>query len=167
MQPSVHKMTLVLAPFFAHALGGDLQSQLPVTITLVMGAFVAGLAVTRVRRRSTLLRVGLGISATHVLVWMGMSFFDPSAVWDDSFWRTIIFLSAHGIAVGFLFSGLLPVIEYIFSINGMGKLSFDAILSRDYPVIMAITTITAMLTLVGILVSDLLYSVVDPRITAE
>ena len=55
------------------------------------------------------------------------------------------------------------IVEYIFSIDGMGRLSFDAILSRDYPVIMAITTFAAVLTLLGILVSDLLYGAADPR----
>ena len=59
------------------------------------------------------------------------------------------------------------IIESIFSIPGMGQLSFNAVLSRDYPVIMAVTTISAMLTLFGILLSDLLYALVDPRITFE
>lgn len=59
------------------------------------------------------------------------------------------------------------IIEFIFSINGMGKLGFDAILARDYPVIMAITTFSALLTLVGILLSDIMYGVVDPRIRQE
>lgn len=59
------------------------------------------------------------------------------------------------------------IIEYIFSINGMGRLGFDAILARDYPVIMAVTTFGALLTLLGILVSDLLYGFADPRISHE
>ena len=59
------------------------------------------------------------------------------------------------------------IIESIFSIPGMGQLSFNAVLFRDYPIIMAVTTISAMLTLFGILLSDLLYAVVDPRITFE
>ena len=73
-----------------------------------------------------------------------------------------------------LVANLLPamiggavIVEFIFSIQGMGKLGFDAILARDYPVIMAITTFSALLTLLGILVSDLLYSVVDPRVRVE
>lgn len=73
-----------------------------------------------------------------------------------------------------LLGNLLPrmiggsvIVEYIFSIDGMGKLGFDAILSRDYPVIMAITTASAVLTLLGILVSDLLYGVVDPRVRVQ
>ena len=56
------------------------------------------------------------------------------------------------------------IVESIFSIPGMGKLSFDAILSRDYPVIMGIFTISSFLTLIGFLISDILYVIVDPRI---
>jgi peptide/nickel transport system permease protein len=59
------------------------------------------------------------------------------------------------------------IIESIFSIPGMGQLGFEAVLSRDYPVIMAITTISALLTLVGLLLSDLLYAALDPRIKLE
>jgi hypothetical protein len=73
-----------------------------------------------------------------------------------------------------LMGNLLPaliggsvIVEYIFNIQGMGLLGFDAILQRDYPVIMAITTFSAFLTLMGILLSDILYSVVDPRVSQE
>jgi len=59
------------------------------------------------------------------------------------------------------------IIESIFSIPGMGKLGFDAILSRDYPVIMGDATISAFLTLIGILAADITYTLVDPRITFE
>ncbi|MGQ9671269.1 MAG: ABC transporter permease [Desulfosoma sp.] len=59
------------------------------------------------------------------------------------------------------------IIESIFSIPGMGQLGFEAVLSRDYPVIMAITTISALLTLVGLLLSDVLYAVLDPRIQLD
>lgn len=71
-------------------------------------------------------------------------------------------------------AGLLPeliagsiVIESIFGIPGMGLLSFDAILYRDYPVINAILFFSAALTLLGILAADLLYAVVDPRISYD
>ncbi|MEW6774957.1 MAG: ABC transporter permease [Bdellovibrionota bacterium] len=73
-----------------------------------------------------------------------------------------------------LLAGLLPelfggsvIIETIFSIPGMGKLGFEAIRSLDYPLIMAITTISALLTLMGILIADVLYVVADPRISFE
>jgi peptide/nickel transport system permease protein len=56
------------------------------------------------------------------------------------------------------------IIETLFSIPGIGQLSYDAVLARDYPIIMAVFTISSMLTLCSILLSDLLLSLVDPRI---
>jgi peptide/nickel transport system permease protein len=73
-----------------------------------------------------------------------------------------------------LLAALLPamlggsvIIERIFSIPGMGQLAFESILTRDYPTIMAITTISALLTLIGILLADACYALVDPRISLE
>jgi peptide/nickel transport system permease protein len=59
------------------------------------------------------------------------------------------------------------IIETIFNIDGIGKASFTAILTRDYPFIMAVFTLSAFLTLIGILLSDLLYAVVNPQISFE
>ena len=73
-----------------------------------------------------------------------------------------------------LLADLLPamlggsvIIESIFTIPGMGLLGFEAILSRDYPVVMAISTIAAFLTLIGLLLSDLCYALVNPTISLE
>jgi len=49
----------------------------------------------------------------------------------------------------------------------MGWLTFEAILNRDYPVVMGVFTISAFLTLLGLLLSDIMYAVVDPRISFE
>ncbi len=57
------------------------------------------------------------------------------------------------------------IVETIFSIPGMGFLSYEALVARDYPMIMAVFTISAILTLLGMLISDILYSVADPRIS--
>ncbi len=57
------------------------------------------------------------------------------------------------------------IVEQIFAIPGMGRLGFESVLARDYPVIMAIATISAVLTLLSILITDILYAVVDPRVT--
>lgn len=57
------------------------------------------------------------------------------------------------------------VLEYIFSIPGMGNLGYYAVLSRDYPVVYTVMMFSAILTLVGYLISDILYAWVDPRIT--
>ncbi|MGE3536863.1 MAG: ABC transporter permease [Candidatus Tectimicrobiota bacterium] len=57
------------------------------------------------------------------------------------------------------------IVETIFSIPGLGLLAYEAVLARDYPIIMAVFTISSLLTLVSILLSDLLLTLVDPRIT--
>lgn len=56
------------------------------------------------------------------------------------------------------------IIETIFSIPGLGQLGYESVLARDYPTVMALFTVSGILTLAGILISDLLLAVVDPRI---
>lgn len=59
------------------------------------------------------------------------------------------------------------VIETLFSIPGMGLLIYEAVFNRDYPLVLAVFTISAFVTLAGILVSDFVYSLVDPRVSYE
>lgn len=71
---------------------------------------------------------------------------------------TILGLSLPGlIGGGFIF-------ETIFAYPGMGRLGYEAIMSRDQTVIMAVGTIAAFLTLLGNLIADITYALVDPRI---
>lgn len=71
-----------------------------------------------------------------------------------------------------IFGGLLPamvggsvIIESIFTIPGMGQLFYQGILDRDYPLIMTELLLVAVITVVGVLIVDILYSIIDPRIT--
>ena len=57
------------------------------------------------------------------------------------------------------------IIEYIFSLPGMGLETFNAVLNYDYPMIVTVFTISGFLTMVGYLIADILYAVVDPRIS--
>ena len=57
------------------------------------------------------------------------------------------------------------IIEVIFSIPGMGVEIYNSILNYDYPMIITVFTLSGFLTMVGYLVSDILYAVVDPRIS--
>jgi peptide/nickel transport system permease protein len=68
--------------------------------------------------------------------------------------------------------GILPaliggsvIIETIFSLPGLGYLGYQAVLARDYPVVLALFSVSSALTLIGILISDLLLVAVDPRIS--
>jgi peptide/nickel transport system permease protein len=59
------------------------------------------------------------------------------------------------------------IIEGIFSLPGMGQLIFQSLDARDTPTIMGITVVSAVVTLLGYLLADILYVVVDPRISYE
>ena len=56
------------------------------------------------------------------------------------------------------------VIEYIFNIPGMGLFGYEAVIFRDYPVVFSVLMLSAAMTLLGFLVSDILYALADPRI---
>ena len=65
--------------------------------------------------------------------------------------------------IGLLFAGSI-IIETVFEIPGMGRLSWDALVGRDYAVFLALLALTASFQLVGNLISDVLYMVIDPRV---
>jgi len=68
---------------------------------------------------------------------------------------------------GFLIPGLIGgsiIMETVFAWPGIGRLAYQAVLARDYPVVMTINTISAVLVLIGNFIADLLYAIVDPRI---
>jgi peptide/nickel transport system permease protein len=71
---------------------------------------------------------------------------------------TILGLSIPGLIGGSV------IAESIFAIPGMGKIFFEAVNMRDFPVIMGILTIGAFLTLIGNLLADILYAWADPRV---
>ena len=78
----------------------------------------------------------------------------------------LIIAGFPGAFIGAFFSGAL-LIETIFSLDGLGLLSFESIINRDYPVVFATLFIFSLLGLVVNLVSDFVYTLVDPRIDFE
>jgi microcin C transport system permease protein len=78
----------------------------------------------------------------------------------------IIIAGIPSLLIKILFTGSL-LIEIIFSLNGLGLLGYEAIMTRDYPIIFGTLYIFALLGLVLKLISDLTYSIVDPRINFD
>jgi peptide/nickel transport system permease protein len=74
---------------------------------------------------------------------------------------TILGLSIPGLLGGSV------IFETIFAIPGMGQLSYMAVMTRDYPLIMALLVIDAILVLIGNLLADIGYAAVDPRIRVK
>jgi len=92
----------------------------------------------------------------------------PQAVlWRHAFRNALIpLITLLGLTIPFLISGSV-IVEQIFQWDGIGRLYFDSILSRDYPTVLGLTVATAVVTLLAGLLADLLYAVADPRIRLE
>ncbi|WP_117211731.1 ABC transporter permease [Allorhizocola rhizosphaerae] len=75
----------------------------------------------------------------------------------------IVVITVVGLQLGALISGAV-VTEQLFVLPGFGKLTIDAVFTRDYPMIQGVVLVTATAYIVINLVVDLLYSVIDPRI---
>ncbi|QGJ71577.1 Binding-protein-dependent transport systems inner membrane component [Planctomycetales bacterium 10988] len=92
------------------------------------------------------------------------------------FWRIILhhafrntmipFVTMIGLTLPALLSGSV-ILESIFGWPGMGQLFLESIVQRDYPTVMGITLMFSFLTLLGQLLADFLYAVVDPRVTYQ
>ena len=93
-----------------------------------------------------------GVSPTNIVV-------------HHAFRNTLIpLVTLIGLTLPSLLSGAV-ILEQIFTWPGMGRLYFEAIGRRDYDTIMGLTLIFSVLTLLGQLLADVLYAVVDPRVT--
>jgi peptide/nickel transport system permease protein len=92
---------------------------------------------------------------------------ERTVVWKHAFRNSLIPIIT-------IFASLFPaaisgsfIIENIFSIPGMGQLAYTALVGRDYPIVFTVMMFSAFLTLLGTLISDILYAVVDPRISFD
>jgi microcin C transport system permease protein len=89
------------------------------------------------------------------------------AVWGHAFRNALIpVATGFGGILTIMFAGSV-LIEKVFEIPGMGRLSLEAIVSRDYMVFMGILAVTSVLGLLGRLLSDACYLLIDPRIQFE
>lgn len=79
---------------------------------------------------------------------------------------SITIVTSLAASLGTILGGSL-IVEILFDINGFGKFFYDAVINRDYNVIMFSTLAGAFLTLIGYLVADLAYMWLDPRITLD
>jgi len=89
------------------------------------------------------------------------------AIWGHALRNALVpIATGFGSILTVMFAGSV-IIEQVFEIPGMGRLSLEAIVGRDYPVFMGILSITAILGLVGNILSDFCYVLIDPRINFQ
>ncbi len=91
---------------------------------------------------------------------------------DTVFYKHALRNSVRPLITGI--GGLLPaliggavIVETIFAYPGIGQLGYQAMLERDYPTLVTLNFITAVLVLLGNLIADVLYAIVDPRVRLE
>lgn len=105
------------------------------------------------------------ISSDYVRTALAKGATSSRALWGHAFRNSLIpIATGFGSIFSLLFAGSV-IIERIFEIPGMGRLSLDAVAGRDYAVFMAILALTSTLQLLGNLLSDCCYMLIDPRIT--
>jgi peptide/nickel transport system permease protein len=113
------------------------------------------------------MRVGMleNISMDYIRTARAKGLSENAVVWKHALRNSLLPVLTN-------FSGFFPhliagsvIIETIFSIPGMGRLTIQALSSFDHPVLLAIFTLSSIFTLLGILITDLLYVMVDPRIS--
>jgi peptide/nickel transport system permease protein len=87
-----------------------------------------------------------------------------AVMWRHAFRNALLpMITLLGLTIPYLMSGSV-IVEQIFQWDGVGLLYYNSILARDYPMVMALTVVTAMLTLFASLVADILYAFADPRV---
>jgi peptide/nickel transport system permease protein len=129
----------------------------------VLGA-TAGIAVLSRYVRSQMLEV---INSDYVRTARAKGLEEDTVLYKHALRNGLLpFVTMLGLIVPGLVGGSV-IIETIFAWPGIGRLGYEAILSRDYPIVIALNFIAAVLTLIGTLLSDVLYLVVDPRIRLE
>jgi peptide/nickel transport system permease protein len=88
-------------------------------------------------------------------------------LWRHAFRNALIpLITLLGLTIPYLISGSV-IVETIFQWDGIGRLYFDSMLQRDYPMILGLTVTTAVITLFASLFADILYALADPRIRFE
>jgi peptide/nickel transport system permease protein len=87
-----------------------------------------------------------------------------AVMWHHAFRNALLpLITLLGLTIPYLLSGSV-IVERIFQWDGIGLLYYNAVLARDYPVIMALTVVTAVLTLLASVLADVLYAFADPRV---
>ncbi len=133
------------------------------TVPSLMAA-LAGVAVLSRYVRSQMLEV-LGQDYVRTARAKGLD--EDTVVYRHALRNALLpFITMFGFMLPALIGGSV-IFEQIFAWPGLGRLGYEAILARDFPVILTINFIAAALTLAGTFLSDVLYAVADPRIRLE
>lgn len=129
---------------------------------LPLCAYMAGSFATMTLLMKNSLMDNLAADYVRTAISKGIPF--GKAVMSHAFKNSLIPLATHfGNNISLLITGSF-LVEFVFNIDGFGLLGFEAVVERDYPVVMGILVISSVLQLFGNILSDLCVAFVDPRV---
>ncbi|MBU0544969.1 MAG: ABC transporter permease subunit, partial [Proteobacteria bacterium] len=132
---------------------------------LPLTAYVAGSFTVMTFLMKNTLMDNLSSDYVRTAIAKGLSF--KKAVFRHALRNSLIPIATHfGNNISVILMGSF-LIEKVFNINGMGLLGYEAIIERDYPVVLGILVISSLLLLIGNILSDICVAIVDPRVKFE
>lgn len=141
--------------------GGQLLDRIQHLILPVFISAIGGLAGFSRYMRSNMLEV---VRQDYILTARAKGLSERVVIYKHALRNALLpVITILGLSVPGLIGGSV-IFETIFAIPGMGKLFYDGVMMRDYPLIMGILVMGAILTLIGNLLADISYALADPRI---
>jgi len=131
------------------------------TILPVLAYLVGAFATLTILTKNSIIE---NLSQDYVKTAFAKGLSEKRVIFGHVFRNSMIPLATGlGHALSLVLAGSI-LIEKVFNIDGMGLLGYKSILNRDYPVTMGILVISSLLMLIGNIISDILYAIIDPRI---
>ncbi len=134
---------------------------------LILPVFVLGIASAASTARFLRSRLLEVLSEEFILAARARGLKERTVIFSHALKNALIpIITIYGMSLPFLLGGSV-LIESVFSWPGMGSLAIEAVRNRDYPLILATTMMGAVLVVLGNLLADITYAIVDPRVKYE
>ncbi|MEO8209209.1 MAG: ABC transporter permease subunit [bacterium] len=140
---------------------GKIWDQLHHTFLPVLSYMIGNFAVLTILTKNSVIE---NLSQDYIRTAFSKGLSEKRVIFGHALRNSLIPIATGlGSAISLILAGSI-LIEKVFNINGIGLLSYDSIVQRDYPVVMGILVISTLLLLIGNIISDMIYAFVDPRI---
>lgn len=129
----------------------------------VLPALVLAIELAPILMRAIGISLGTALSESYVAMGQMRGLSRARMIWHASRNAAVPVLNLFGIQLGAMLGGVL-IIEFIFDYPGLGQLTINAVLQRDFPLIQAVTIVTSVIFVFVNMVVDYISSVIDPRL---
>jgi microcin C transport system permease protein len=128
------------------------------------GYMIVSFATMTILMKNSLLE---NLNADYVRTALAKGLSERRVIWVHAVRNSLIPLTANiGTAASVLFAGSF-LIEKVTNVDGLGLLGYNALIQRDYPIVLGTLVIGLVIQLLGGIVSDLIWAAIDPRIRFE